>query len=299
MIEGLVGGFATEPGLRAQVTLSFEDIEGTKWTRLVGKFRVATRARGTPGLGTAPRKGARRAFFDLGRLVTPRAANVAYQLLDHQLDVGSARSYWRTTTSLRPTRAARISLGWLVRFQERTQPNHDQVSYVTGGSGRTQRCASWTLGSFAVDPGEWSCLPEHPGRTGRGGDRALPRSVARPLGLFPAHRRMRRCRGDGRRRRRRSPRSRGHDLSNLDGAAHWPLSSRRRGRKVSSIARRDRHRRHGGSRGSLSSGAECGTLRGRSRCPDVTCPEHHRQVSFDRTYDNGHFDAWVINGDEA
>ena len=90
MIEGLVGGFATEPGLRAQVTLSFEDIEGTKWTRLVGKFRVATRARGTPGLGTAPRKGARRAFFDLGRLVTPRAANVAYQLLDHQLDVGSA-----------------------------------------------------------------------------------------------------------------------------------------------------------------------------------------------------------------
>ena len=104
---------------------------------------------------------------------------------------------------------------------------------------------------------------------------------------------------DRRSRRRRSPRSRWHDLSNLDGAARWPLSSRRRRQQVSPLARRDRHRRHRGSRGSVSSGAERGTLRRRSQRPDVPCRERHRPVSLDRTYGNGHFDPWVINRNEA
>jgi hypothetical protein len=32
-IEGLIGGFASAPGPQAQATFSFEDIDGTKWTR--------------------------------------------------------------------------------------------------------------------------------------------------------------------------------------------------------------------------------------------------------------------------
>ncbi len=123
----------------------------------------------------------------------------------------------------------------------------------------------------------------HPGTTSRGGHRALPRAVARPPGLFPAHRRMRRCRGDRRSQRRRSPRSCRHDLSNLDGTAHWPLSGRRRGHHVSPIARRDRNCRHRGSSGSLSSGAKHGTLRGRSQRPDVPSRERLRPVSLDCT----------------
>jgi hypothetical protein len=32
-IDGLGGSFTTEPGVQAQATLTFEDIDGTKWTR--------------------------------------------------------------------------------------------------------------------------------------------------------------------------------------------------------------------------------------------------------------------------
>ena len=52
-----------------------------------------------------------RAFFDLG-LPTRRGNARHRDLFDHQLDVGSAAFKTHDSTSLRPTRAARISLGW-------------------------------------------------------------------------------------------------------------------------------------------------------------------------------------------
>jgi hypothetical protein len=53
-----------------------------------------------------------RTLFDLGPLRARRAANNTEHLFDNQLDVRAApfvAQYW---TSLRPTRAARISVGW-------------------------------------------------------------------------------------------------------------------------------------------------------------------------------------------
>ena len=64
-------------------------------------------------------------------------------------------------------------------------------------------------------------------------------------------------------KRRRSPRSRRHHLSNLDGTPHRPLCGRRHGQELSATAGRDRHRSHRGCRCTVPGRTKHGTIRGR------------------------------------